>query len=583
MAPYPDLSRGGAHIMRAVTDDKNSFPVDLDEVFEWIGYRRRDYAVRRLKVSFKEAVHYQEVCVERRANKYYLSLFCFEMLAIQGGGPVGDQFLHYFKSLEEESPTAKNAPSDELHDAWVALAELRAAEGLAQSARDRLQAMDSKLSTQPGRAEPGVKERARAVGGGVALVKVEEETCRTIRASVPRTRAQARERIVDLMGVDGEPKRVTGVKRSRDVKQEPTVTLGGAAELEKENRQRAPQLMAMRERLTKEAQQLKKELAEAEARREQQTKEAQQLKKELAEVEATREQQTNEAQQLKKELAEAEATREQQTKEAQQLKKELAEAEQLRKARRENPEAEQQRKERLEHLEAEQQKERLAAVRVLEEDREGRERREKLEKEQQITKDRDAEEHHRQEVQKQIMMQAAEVERRGWESVDRGMVAEYVAVSLYSPEQIYSLMFEQLAVEEIRLCKLYNHTLWRLQMGEMSPGLQQELETHRRMLKCVRYERRLRADPALVNARKVRLETEVRVKVHRELIGRLNEILGRVGIAPPNITDREGYRKACKNALLRLHTDKAPPHLSKEQCNSMFIALEDLRTKLRLK
>ncbi|GAQ92764.1 hypothetical protein KFL_011270010, partial [Klebsormidium nitens] len=104
MVSYPNLEDGGEHITKAIFDKASPFPVDLDAIYKWIGYSRKDSAVRKLRESFVENKDYCHAKIGSGPNpdKYSLSRSRFEMLAIQAKGEVGRRYQQYFQALETE-------------------------------------------------------------------------------------------------------------------------------------------------------------------------------------------------------------------------------------------------------------------------------------------------------------------------------------------------------------------------------------------------------------------------------------------------------------------------------------------------
>lgn len=90
--------------------DKNAFLIDLEQVWEWIGFSRIDPAVRLLKNQFTEGKDYKillHCSVEQKgrgghnAENIFLTVNCFKKLCLKARTNKADQIHDYYIKLEE--------------------------------------------------------------------------------------------------------------------------------------------------------------------------------------------------------------------------------------------------------------------------------------------------------------------------------------------------------------------------------------------------------------------------------------------------------------------------------------------------
>lgn len=100
-------------LAQQLVESVEQFPVDFDLAWVWMGYSRRDVAVRKLK-HFKDGVHFHQTVemVERvqgggrRLIRYRLTIDCFKSLAMMAQTEQGDQVREYFLECERIAKAA---------------------------------------------------------------------------------------------------------------------------------------------------------------------------------------------------------------------------------------------------------------------------------------------------------------------------------------------------------------------------------------------------------------------------------------------------------------------------------------------
>lgn len=85
----------------------NEFPIDLDQVWQWLGYSRKDPALGALKTNFVENVDFSpckdgEIQNHGNIDKYYLTVDCFKSLCMMARTQRGKDVRNYFIQCEKE-------------------------------------------------------------------------------------------------------------------------------------------------------------------------------------------------------------------------------------------------------------------------------------------------------------------------------------------------------------------------------------------------------------------------------------------------------------------------------------------------
>jgi hypothetical protein len=85
----------------AVAQSINPYPVDFDEAWQWVGYARKDSALRTLQENFAEGEEFSTILRKtskgtkggRPTEKYFLSLDCFKAFCMMAGTDRGFEAL----------------------------------------------------------------------------------------------------------------------------------------------------------------------------------------------------------------------------------------------------------------------------------------------------------------------------------------------------------------------------------------------------------------------------------------------------------------------------------------------------------
>jgi phage anti-repressor protein len=89
-------------IAQQLSDSAERFPVDFDLAWQWMGYARRDNALRRLK-HFKEGDLFRKVeekTAGRSIQRFWLTVDCFKSMAMMAQTEQGDKVREYFLECE---------------------------------------------------------------------------------------------------------------------------------------------------------------------------------------------------------------------------------------------------------------------------------------------------------------------------------------------------------------------------------------------------------------------------------------------------------------------------------------------------
>jgi phage anti-repressor protein len=123
-----ELSQG---LILTLVESEEQFPVDFDDAWQWIEYRRKDFALKRLKNNFLQGKDFSSIRREtpqggRPSDQYLLTTDCFKCLAMMAGTAKGKEVREYFLDCERiAKPKARPSQLEDLLSMGVAYAEKR--------------------------------------------------------------------------------------------------------------------------------------------------------------------------------------------------------------------------------------------------------------------------------------------------------------------------------------------------------------------------------------------------------------------------------------------------------------------------
>jgi phage anti-repressor protein len=89
-------------LAQQLIESEEQFPVDFDLAWVWMGYSRRNNALRRLK-HFKEGkdlLKVEQKTAGRTIQRFWLTIDCFKSMAMMAQTEQGDQVREYFLDCE---------------------------------------------------------------------------------------------------------------------------------------------------------------------------------------------------------------------------------------------------------------------------------------------------------------------------------------------------------------------------------------------------------------------------------------------------------------------------------------------------
>jgi anti-repressor protein len=124
--------------VQALVNSGNCFPVDFDDAWQWLGYARKDSALRKLKKHFsagQDFSFHQDVeaqtqgsrTVTAKIDKYDLTVDCFKELGMLAGTEQGKLVRKYYLQCERIVKEVVPAQSDRIRELELEL-QLRRAE-----------------------------------------------------------------------------------------------------------------------------------------------------------------------------------------------------------------------------------------------------------------------------------------------------------------------------------------------------------------------------------------------------------------------------------------------------------------------
>jgi phage anti-repressor protein len=165
-------------LVLALVESDEQFPVDFDDAWQWIGYRRKDFALKKLKNNFVEGEDFSAIRREtlwggRPSDQYLLTTDCFKCLSMMAGTEKGKEVRRYFLDCER-ALKAKSQPSriEDILNMGVAYANKRL--GLVEKELPNLIALLSVLEASIS------AERMALVPGWQLMVSQVNETLKTL-------------------------------------------------------------------------------------------------------------------------------------------------------------------------------------------------------------------------------------------------------------------------------------------------------------------------------------------------------------------------------------------------------------------
>jgi phage anti-repressor protein len=95
-----------------IAESPEPYPVDFDDAWQWVGYSRKDHALRALRDNFEEGVDYHlpnngEVVKREQGGgtqpaKYFLTTDCFKAFCMMAGTEKGKEVRQYYLAIEKK-------------------------------------------------------------------------------------------------------------------------------------------------------------------------------------------------------------------------------------------------------------------------------------------------------------------------------------------------------------------------------------------------------------------------------------------------------------------------------------------------
>jgi phage anti-repressor protein len=94
--------------LEMIAQSTNTYPVNFDDAWQWVGYTREDNALRSLKSNFIEDTDYSSLKRNRSDGKpgkpytaYHLTTDCFKSFCMMAGTDKGKEVRRYFLDVEK--------------------------------------------------------------------------------------------------------------------------------------------------------------------------------------------------------------------------------------------------------------------------------------------------------------------------------------------------------------------------------------------------------------------------------------------------------------------------------------------------
>jgi Phage anti-repressor protein len=94
-----------------IAQSLSDFPVDFDKAWKWVGYSRKDSALRTLFENFEEGIEFDSTQKrnqkkqrggDRKTVKYNLTTDCFKSFCMMAGTEKGKEVRKYFLTVEKK-------------------------------------------------------------------------------------------------------------------------------------------------------------------------------------------------------------------------------------------------------------------------------------------------------------------------------------------------------------------------------------------------------------------------------------------------------------------------------------------------
>jgi phage anti-repressor protein len=92
-----------------IAESPEPYPVDFDTAWQWVGYTRKDVALRALQSSFEEEMDYSTLKRNRSDGKpgkpynaYFLTVDCFKAFCMMAGTDKGKEVRQYYLAIEKK-------------------------------------------------------------------------------------------------------------------------------------------------------------------------------------------------------------------------------------------------------------------------------------------------------------------------------------------------------------------------------------------------------------------------------------------------------------------------------------------------
>lgn len=93
-------------IVRVLIESEEEFPVDLDDAWSWLGFRRKEAAKKLLFESFERDLDFSQKAGKatggRPSEVFMLTVDCFKSLGMMAGTPKGKEIRKYFLECERQ-------------------------------------------------------------------------------------------------------------------------------------------------------------------------------------------------------------------------------------------------------------------------------------------------------------------------------------------------------------------------------------------------------------------------------------------------------------------------------------------------
>lgn len=131
---------------QGLLDSGERFPVDLDAAWQWLGYTRRDVAIKKMR-HFSEGKDFHQVMEKtagRPIQKYFLTVDCFKSLGMMAQTEQGDLVREYFLECERRLKGSHLQPHSSA-DLLIQMAEMFKQQALAfKQHEERMSAIESR-------------------------------------------------------------------------------------------------------------------------------------------------------------------------------------------------------------------------------------------------------------------------------------------------------------------------------------------------------------------------------------------------------------------------------------------------------